>query len=49
MDGPGVQYYAYWNKSDKEKYCVFTCMWNLNGKINKYNKAETDSQTERTS
>ena len=33
MDGPGG-YYAYWNKSDKDKYYIFTYMRNLKYKTN---------------
>ena len=49
MDGPRV-YYASWNKSDKDKYCMLplTCgVWKLK-QTNQYNKAETDSQIETT-
>ena len=42
--------YAKSNKSDRERQIlyVFTYMWNLNKKTNKYNERETDSQTLRT-
>jgi len=45
MDGPGG-YYDQWNKSDKEIQIpyVFTYMWNLKNRMNKYNKIESDSK-----
>lgn len=45
MGGPGG-YYDQRNKSDKEIQIpyVFTYMWNLKTRMNKYNKIESDSK-----
>ena len=43
IDGLGW-YYAKWNKSDKDKYCMITHMWNLKSKTSECNKKEIDSQ-----
>ena len=37
------------SQTEKDKNChVFTYMWNLKNKTNKYRKIETDSQIQRT-
>ena len=45
VDEPGG-YYAYWNKSDRERQLLYviTYMWNLKNKANEYKKTEADSQ-----
>ena len=47
MDGPG-EYYAQWNKSDRERNILYviTYTWNLKNKTHEwYNQTETDSLT----
>ena len=45
MNGPR-QYYAKWNKSEKDKYHVISLICGTQKQMNKYNKTETDSDTE---
>ena len=50
MDGPGKYYASEINRTGKDKYHVFTYMWNLKSKeLNEYNKTETNSQIQRAS